>query len=288
MVDLVKIRKKAREKQEAAARGQVQAQASAGQSPAAVETGETPRPTTKSHAAKVRPNVDREESRREAVAVAPPAPVVPAVPVTPPVPVAEAAVPAADPRVVTKLERFKERAGRLRDVAHLAGATAEANQQVVSEGTIELLTFEIAGEHYAIDIENIVEIVPPRTATRVPNADPSIVGILSLRGTIVTLVDVRRRLRHAVSVVSPETRIVVVEHGEETLGFEVDRVFRVVKIASAEVAAHPVVHASEIDESIRGVFRQEDALTILLDFDKLLDRGEMPRNGALESRASQA
>ena len=51
----------------------------------------------------------------------------------------------------------------------------------------------ISGEHYAVDIERIVEIVRPRPVTRIPNADPSVVGIVSLRGTIVTLVDVRER-----------------------------------------------------------------------------------------------
>jgi purine-binding chemotaxis protein CheW len=205
----------------------------------------------------------------------------------PPPPEARVPPPELQPKRGTKLDRFKELAGKRRDDANVAGATAEASGHVAGEGQLEVLTFAIAGENYGIDIEHIVEIVPPRTPTRVPNADPSIIGILSLRGTIVTLVDVRRRLEQARSEVTPETRIVVVEHGGETLGFEVDRVFRVVKIAPSDVAPHPVVHASELDESIRGVFRQGDALTIMLDFDKLLDRREMPRAGALETLVSR-
>ena len=51
----------------------------------------------------------------------------------------------------------------------------------------------------------------------------------------------------------------------------VDRVSRVVKVTPGEVEPHPVVHASEQSEAIRGVFRQANALTILLDLDKLLD-----------------
>jgi purine-binding chemotaxis protein CheW len=164
----------------------------------------------------------------------------------------------------SKLSKFKEEAGRLRGSAETATEIAAPSEQ------LEVLTFVIAGESYAVDIERIVEIVTPRPVTRVPNADGAIVGIISLRGTIVTLLDVRSRLRHARAADTPDTRIIVVDHHGEPVGFEVDRVLRVIKLAAGEVEAHPVVHTSELDESIRGVFRHAGALTILIDFDKLL------------------
>jgi purine-binding chemotaxis protein CheW len=171
----------------------------------------------------------------------------------------------APPELSTKLDRFKEEAGRRREDFVAAEAVAEGAEQ------LELLTFHIAGEQYAVDIEHIVEIVPPRDATRVPNAHQSIVGIISLRGTIVTVVDVRQTLRHPPSGVhGPDARVVVVQYGGETLGFEVDRVVRVVKVDRTAVEPHPIVHSSEQSEAIRGVFRHANALTILLDFDKLL------------------
>jgi purine-binding chemotaxis protein CheW len=184
--------------------------------------------------------------------------------------------PTSDQRTATsesKLDRFKEEAGKRRE-GFISTETAAATGEL-----LELLTFHIAGEQYALDIEHIVEIVPPREATRVPNADDSIVGIISLRGTIVTIVDVRRHLRHGSTAAgrqrggaaAPEARVVVVQYGSETVGFEVDRVLRVVKVDRAAVEPHPVVHSSEQSEAIRGVFRQANALTILLDFDKLLD-----------------
>jgi len=129
----------------------------------------------------------------------------------------------------------------------------------------------IAGEHYAVDIERIVEIVTPRNVTRIPNADATVVGILSLRGTIVTLVDVRRKLRHRESAAATaETRIVVIDFNNEIVGFLVDHVLRVVKASPGEIEPHPVVHATELDQAVRGVFRVAGALTILLDLDKLL------------------
>jgi purine-binding chemotaxis protein CheW len=163
-----------------------------------------------------------------------------------------------------KLEQFKQIAGKRRE------GFIERKEEMASADQVELLSFVIADEQYAVLIDHVVEIVTPRDVTRVPNADPTIVGIISLRGTIVTIIDVRRKLRHPPSEVGNETRIIVAERGGETLGFEVDRVLRVLKVESAAIEPHPVVHSSELNEAVRGVFRYANALTILLDLDKLL------------------
>jgi purine-binding chemotaxis protein CheW len=169
---------------------------------------------------------------------------------------------------LSKLERFKSTAGQQRGSVVRAAIAEEE----IESTQLELLTFLLAGEQYAVDIEKIVEIVTPRPVTRIPNADPSVVGIISLRGTIVTLVDVRRKLKHRDGkTAAPDPRVVVVEQEGETVGFQVDRVLRVIKMERSAVEPHPVVHSSEQDEAIRGVFRNGDALTILLDFDKLLE-----------------
>ena len=136
---------------------------------------------------------------------------------------------------------------------------------------VELLTFVIAGEHYAIGIEDVVEIVTPRPVTRIPNADSSILGILSLRGAIVMLVDARRRLGHPPAAESSaDERVIVVQEDSENVGFVVDRVLRVVKIDAGSIGPNPVVHTSEQDDAVRGVFRHGGALTILLDLRKLI------------------
>lgn len=252
MVDLVKIRRKAKEKEEK--------EAAAAASAAAEVT--TP---------------SRDPEPPAAAASAPPTP---APPTFEPVAAEATAGEPAPAAAVSKLEKFKQDAGRRRDDLAVASAAVE------SEGQLEVLTFVIAGEHYAVDIERIVEIVTPREVTRVPNADPSIVGIISLRGTIVTLVDVRAKLRHEGRRGSEaDRRIIVVDNRGETIGFEVDRVLRVAKLAPGEVEPHPVVHASEIDDAIRGVFRHAGALTILLEFDKLLGTGPNARTAAQASRA---
>jgi purine-binding chemotaxis protein CheW len=168
--------------------------------------------------------------------------------------------PASSP----KLEKFKSTAGQRRE------GFIERDAETTSADQVELLTFIIAGEQYAVAIEHLVEIITPREATQVPNADPTIVGIISLRGTMVTVIDVRRKLRHPPAAGGNDARVIVVERAGEVLGFEVDRVLRVLKVDSAAVEPHPVVHSSELSEAVRGVFRHANALTILLDLDKLL------------------
>ena len=211
------------------------------------------------------------ETAPETAAPPPAAPRIEEPPVPPDLTTNQQPATSNEPQAPNKLEKFKAEAGKRRNVG-----VAKTADDAAPRTQLELLTFVIAGEHYAVDIERIVEIVTPRTVTRIPNADPSVVGIISLRGTIVTLVDVRRKLRHAPSgEPTADTRIVVMDFHHEIVGFLVDRVLRVVKAAADEVERHPVVHATELDDAVRGVFRAAGALTILLDLDKLLDHGSL-------------
>ena len=164
----------------------------------------------------------------------------------------------------TKLQRFLETAGKRRVI--------ETRSTDEEKPELELLTFSIAGEFYAIDINTVVEIVMVRPITRIPNADPSVVGIFSLRGAIVTLIDVRGRLGLRPGEGGGlDERVVVVQHAGENMGFIVDRVVRVVKVDADSLEPHPVVHASEQSESVRGVFRDAVGLAILIDLDRVLN-----------------
>jgi purine-binding chemotaxis protein CheW len=247
MVDLVKIRKKKAKQQEEAAAASQSHPADAVETPAlhkgaALETAVLlPKPQTTDNRQPTTPELTTQQQ----------------------------------PATSNKLDRFKAEAGKRR-----AFDTAKADD-TAPQNLLELLTFVIAGEQYAVDIERIVEIVTPRAVTRIPNADSSVVGIISLRGTIVTLVDVRRKLRHReAGADTAETRIVVIDFHHEIVGFLVDRVLRVVKTAAGDIERHPVVHTTELDESVRGVFRAAGALTILLDLDKLLDHGTLAAQSA--------
>jgi purine-binding chemotaxis protein CheW len=160
-----------------------------------------------------------------------------------------------------KLQKFLDRAGTTRFAAEAAVAAA------VDE--VELLTFILGAERYAIDLDDVVEITDPHRATRVPNAAPNTVGIFSLRGSIVTLLDIRTKLKQPPGD-AKDPRVIVIRDGASLAGFEVDRVLRPARIERAAIEPQPVVAAAEESECIRGVVRSEDALTIVLDLAKLM------------------
>lgn len=248
MVDLVKARRKAKEKK-----------SSEEQAPAATQSEESSSSAAgkQTAAEPAAPEVGGSEEAAFGAGDGAPAGTDPALP---PAPGAEAAPS-------RRLAQIKQSLGVRR-----LFATGDAGQHATAaEQLLELLLFSISGEMYAVPIEQIVEIIKPRPATRVPNADETIVGIISLRGTIVTILDVRRRLGHtALAAVSDDTRIVVIQHGEETAGFVVDRVWRVVRIEPSLVRSSPAVTSAEQNEFINGVFQHGKNLAILLDLEKLL------------------
>src|SRR5260370_12533091 len=140
-----------------------------------------------------------------------------------------------------KLEAFLATVGQKR---------AELAQEVIAapQDEVEILTFTLGEERYAIEIDDIAEIISAQAATRIPNVDAGIVGVISVRGSIVTLVDVRSRLKQPPRDPSKDSRIIVVRHGAGLIGFEVDRVLRPQKIERVTIDPQPVVHADEESE----------------------------------------
>lgn len=172
-----------------------------------------------------------------------------------------------------RLALYKESLG-IRRIEAPRRAVAPAS----GEGSLEVLLFMLAGEQYAIPIEKISEIIEPREVTRIPNADPAVSGIISLRGTIVTIVDAGSRVGHAVAkgsardsaAAGPDSRIVVTERQGELTGFVVDRVLRVLELDERQLETPPLLDASEQRDAIRSLFRLDGALAVLLDLEKLL------------------
>ena len=161
-----------------------------------------------------------------------------------------------------KLQKFLAQAGTPRFAEEAMATTA------VDE--IELLTFILGAERYAIDLDDVVEITEGRRPTRVPNAAPNTVGIFSLRGSIITLLDIRSKLKQPPSD-AKDPRVIVVRDGRGCAGFEVDRVLRPARIERSAIEPQPVVAATEESEFIRGVVRNEESLTIVLDLAKLMN-----------------
>jgi purine-binding chemotaxis protein CheW len=135
----------------------------------------------------------------------------------------------------------------------------------------EYLAFVLAGDTYAVQIAYIAEILKPPPLTEVPRAPREIIGVMSVRGRLVTVIDLRRRFRLAEQAPDRKTRILLVETGEEQIGMLVDEVLQVYRLADAEIEPAHVL-GGEQPAHIAGIGRPEGALLVLVDLKPILER----------------
>jgi purine-binding chemotaxis protein CheW len=132
---------------------------------------------------------------------------------------------------------------------------------------MELLSFRLGGEEYAVKVDDVREVLKIRELTLVPNAPDYILGVMSLRGAMLPVIDLCRRLGITQAARDEKTRILVVSPDEEDVGLMVDRVSGVLKVTPDAIKPVPenIEHGAEF---LRGIVRKEDRLYILLDLMK--------------------
>jgi purine-binding chemotaxis protein CheW len=149
--------------------------------------------------------------------------------------------------------------------------TATSNQPGQNTGeTLQLVSFCVNDEHYAVDILRVQEINRMMNITQVPESPAGVEGVINLRGRIIPIMDLRVRFGMPAAERTEESRIVVVEAAGATVGFIVDRVHEVLRISSSTVDPAPTLSSSGNSRYIQGVAKLEDHLVILLDLDSLL------------------
>ena len=136
---------------------------------------------------------------------------------------------------------------------------------------LQLVTFEVAGEEFAVDILAVQEINRMMDLTRVPQSPPEVEGVINLRGKIIPVLDLRKRFSFGVGEKSDQNRIIVVEVHGRVLGFIVDRVHEVLRISREIVEPAPAMVCSIDSDFIAGVGKLEDRLLILLDLGRLFN-----------------
>ena len=127
------------------------------------------------------------------------------------------------------------------------------------------LLFRVGGKTYGCDIEAVREIIPYRRATRLPAAPPFVQGLINLRGTIVTVLDLGTRLDPARPPVR-DGSIILATHGTRVVGVAVDEVMDVQAITEEHVEAH----GGARDALIRGLGHLEDDVVVLIDIHTLV------------------
>jgi purine-binding chemotaxis protein CheW len=163
-----------------------------------------------------------------------------------------------------------------RSLSDTAAATADQ---------LQLVTFELGEEEFAIDILAVREINRMLQITRVPQSGVEVEGVINLRGHIIPVVDLRTRFGMVKLDSSSESRIIVVDVNDRTIGFVVDKVHEVLRIDSSIVDDAPTMSSNVDHDYIRGVGKLEDRLLILIDLERLFTNRQLDR---LEAAVQEA
>lgn len=153
-----------------------------------------------------------------------------------------------------------------------------------TSGETQLVVFDLASEYYGVDIGDVREIIRMQNVTRVPGTPVYVEGVINLRGKVVPVVDLRKRLGLKVRQQTKESRIVVVDIGGKDVGVIVDGVTEVLRIPLASVEPPSQMIASSDAAYIRGIAKLGDKLVILLELDRVLAASEC---GGLESLTAE-
>jgi purine-binding chemotaxis protein CheW len=137
--------------------------------------------------------------------------------------------------------------------------------------------FQIADQEYAFRIEQIQEIVIPDQVTRTPQVPDYCEGVSNLRGAIIPIINLRRLFGLDPKPTDGDTRTIVVNVGERTMGCTVDQVSQVIRISADNIQPAPETVTADGAHYISGFAKLDGRLVILLDIDQLLDPSQLER-----------
>ncbi|MSQ67361.1 MAG: chemotaxis protein CheW [Gammaproteobacteria bacterium] len=132
------------------------------------------------------------------------------------------------------------------------------------------VTYRLADEVYGINVMQVQEVLRMSEIAPVPGAPGCVLGIINLRGNVVTVVDARELFGLSRSEPTEQTRIMIVEINKLIVGLLVDSVAEVVNIQNSDIDSAPNIGNEENSRYIQGVFSKNDEILILVDLNRLM------------------
>lgn len=139
-----------------------------------------------------------------------------------------------------------------------------------NDPVMQLVTFQLQNESYGINVMQVQEVLRVSEIAPVPGAPSYVMGIVNLRGNVVTVIDTRARFGLPSTAIGDSSRIVIIESEKQVVGILVDSVAEVVELRASEIESAPNLGSEESSRYIQGVATQEDELLIVIDLKKLL------------------
>jgi len=140
---------------------------------------------------------------------------------------------------------------------------------------MQLVVFSLGREEFAVEVTQVREIMRMEEITRMPKSPNFVEGIINLRGQIIAVVELAKRLNLETGERSGDTRIIVVEAEDIKVGMIVDSVSEVLRVAADAVEASPTLATDISSAFLQGVVKKDNRLIILLDLTKVLSLEEM-------------
>ncbi len=145
-----------------------------------------------------------------------------------------------------------------------------SNTAANNDEVLQWVTYKLGDETYGINVMQVQEVLRHTEIAPVPGAPDYVLGIINLRGNVVTVIDTRSRFGLSSCDITDNTRIVIIESDDQVVGILVDSVAEVVYLRSSEIDSAPNVGTEESAKFIQGVCHKNDELLILIELNKLL------------------
>jgi purine-binding chemotaxis protein CheW len=156
-----------------------------------------------------------------------------------------------------------------------------------SEESLQLVVFELSGEEFGVGIMQVSEIIPISKITRIPQAPECVKGLINLRGKIIVVIDLNRRLGFSPRESDSLSRIIIVEVRDTTLGMLVNSVNGILKLPLSSIEPTPDMIKSKINsEYLTGVGKAGNRLLILLNLARVLGEEEIDEVSQLSFSSS--
>ena len=152
---------------------------------------------------------------------------------------------------------------------------------------LHIVGFEVGRETYGVPITSLHEIVRIPEITAVPDAPDYMEGVINLRGKIVSVIDLRKRLGEKRVTIGKRNRILVVEHNGRLSGLIVDSASEVLKIPAFDVEPSPTTLQEGRPNCVTGLGKYKGRLIVLLDITRLLDMGATQNRSALSDGGTE-
>jgi purine-binding chemotaxis protein CheW len=153
-----------------------------------------------------------------------------------------------------------------------------------SEENLRLVTFELSGEEFGVDIMQVLEVIPVPRITRIPQAPECVKGLINLRGKILVVIDLNKRLGFSSKETDSLSRIIIVEVKDTVIGMLVNSAKEVMSLPLSSIQPPPEMIKSKINaEYLIGVGKVGNRLLILLNLARVLGEEEIEELSELSS-----